>query len=64
MFLDVKILDDPEGQTPVHVARVQFQNSKFQKKNSAPAWRFKSRRNKKRIAQFACKLRDESNEPN
>ena len=45
-------------------ARVQFQNSKFQKKNSAPAWRLKSRRNKKRIATVICKWRDESNEPN
>ena len=30
---------------------------------SAPAWRLKSRRNKKRIAIAACKSRDESNEP-
>ena len=37
---------------------------KIPKKNSAPAWKFKYRRNKKRIAQFACKSRDESNEPN
>ena len=34
------------------------------KKNSAPAWRIKSRQNKKYIAQFACKSRDKSNEPN
>jgi hypothetical protein len=27
-------------------------------------WRIKYRRNKKLIAQFACKLRDESNETN
>ena len=31
---------------------------------SAHAWRLQSRRNKKCIAQFACKSRDESNEPN
>ena len=37
---------------------------KIPKKFPAPAWRFKSRRNKKHIAQFACKSRDESNEPN
>ena len=37
--------------------------SKFQKKNSALAWRLKSRRNKKRIATAVCKWRDESNEP-
>ena len=37
---------------------------KFQKKIPAPAWRIKSRRNKKHIAQFVCKSRDESNEPN
>ena len=30
----------------------------------APAWRLKSRRNKKRIATAVCKWRDESNEPN
>ena len=30
----------------------------------APTWRFKSRRNKKRIATAACKSRDESNESN
>ena len=29
-----------------------------------PAWRLKSRRNKKRIATIVCKWRDESNEPN
>jgi len=34
------------------------------KKIPTPAWRIKSRRNKKRIAQFACKSRDESNELN
>ena len=39
----------------------KVQNSK---KNSAPAWKIKSRRNKKRITQFVCKSRDESNEPN
>ena len=38
------------------------QNSK--KKILAPAWRLKSRRNKKCIATAACKSRDESNEPN
>jgi len=38
------------------------QNSK--KKILAPAWRLKSRRNKKLIATAACKSRDESNEPN
>ena len=31
---------------------------------SAPAWRFKSKRNKKRIATAVCKWRDESNKPN
>ena len=34
------------------------------KKIPAPAWRLKSRRNKKRIATAVCKRRDESNEPN
>ena len=37
---------------------------KVPKKISAPTWRLKSRRNKKRIAQFACKSRDKANEPN
>jgi len=41
-----------------------LQSLKFQKKIPASAWRIKSRRNKKRIAQFACKSRDESNKPN
>ena len=43
-----------------------MQNSKFQKKFPAPAWRLKSRRNKKRkrIMTAVCKWRDESNEPN
>ena len=50
--------------TDGYIARVQFQNSKFQKKISTPAWRLKSRRNKKRIATAAYKSRDESNEPN
>ena len=45
-------------------ARVQFQNSKFQKKNLSHAWRLKFRRNKKRIATTVCKWRDESNELN
>ena len=45
-------------------ARVQLQNSKFQNFFPAPAWRLKSRRNKKRIATAVCKWRDESNEPN
>ena len=44
--------------------RVWFHKSKFQKKNPAPAWRVKSRRNKKRIATAAYKSRDESNQPN
>ena len=44
------------------VFRCKNQNSK--KKIPAPAWRLKSRRNKKRIATAACKSRDESNEPN
>ena len=44
--------------------RVQFQSSKFQNFFPALAWRFKSRRNKKRIATAVCKWRDESNEPN
>ena len=47
-----------------YFARVQFQTSKFKKKFPAPAWRLKSRRNKKRIATAVCKWRDESNEPN
>ena len=38
--------------------------TKIPKKNPAPAWRLKSRRNKKRIATAVCKWRDESNEPN
>ena len=37
--------------------------TKIPKKNSAPTWRFKSRRNKKGIATAVCKWRDESNEP-
>ena len=37
---------------------------KIPKKIPAPAWRLKSRRNKKRIATAVCKWRDESNEPN
>ena len=53
-----------EGTSKRELARVQFHNSKFQKKNSTPAWRLKSRRNKKRIATAVCKWRDESNEPN
>ena len=40
----------------------KVQNSK--KKFLAPAWKIKSRRNKKRIAQFVYKSRDESNESN
>jgi len=40
------------------------EKSKFQKKIPAPAWRLKSRRNKKHIATVVCKWRDESNEPN
>ena len=47
-----------------HFARVWLQKPKFQKKFPAPAWRLKSRRNKKRIATAVCKWRDESNEPN
>ena len=38
--------------------------TKISKKIPAPAWRLKSRRNKKRIATAVCKWRDESNEPN
>ena len=45
-------------------ARVQLQNFKFQFFFPALVWRFKSRRNKKRIATVVCKWRDESNEPN
>ena len=37
---------------------------KIPKKNSAPAWILKFRRNKKRIVTAVCKWRDESNEPN
>ena len=36
----------------------------FKKKIPTPVWRIKSRRNKKCIAQFVYKSRDESNEPN
>ena len=49
---------------PGNQARVQLQKSKFQKKFPAPAWRLKSKQNKKRIATAICKWRDESNEPN
>ena len=45
-------------------SRVWLQKPKFQKKIPTPAWRLKSRRNKKRIATAVCKWRDESNEPN
>jgi hypothetical protein len=41
-----------------------MQKSKFQKKIPAPAWRLKSRRNKKYIATAARKSREESNEHN
>ena len=50
--------------TPVHLARVWLQTSKFQIFFPAPALRLKSRRNKKRIATAVYKWRDESNEPN
>ena len=46
------------------LARVWLQNTKFQIFFPAPAWRLKSRRNKKHIATAVCKWRDESNEPN
>jgi len=41
-----------------------FAKFKISKIFSASAWRLKSRQNKKRIAQFACKSQDESNELN
>ena len=41
-----------------------MQNSKFQNYLAAHVWSIKSRQNKKLIALFAYKLRDESNEPN
>ena len=45
--------------------RSKIQNSKNAASNiAALACRIKYRRNKKLITQFACKLRDESNEPN
>ena len=58
---EVTILGEPIDHNQ---ARVQMQKPKFQKKIPAPAWRLKSRRNKKRIATAVCKWRDESNEPN
>ena len=42
--------------------RSKIQNSK--KNDATPACRIKSRRNKKLIVQFGCKLRDESNKLN
>ena len=50
--------------TDSYLGLAQMQNSKFQNYLAAHEWSIKSRQNKKLIPQFACKLRDESNEPN
>ena len=48
-------------QTHPDLGRVWLQKPKFQKKFPAPAWRLKSRRNKKHTATAVRKWRDESN---
>ena len=48
----------------IGIGHVWMQNSKFQIFFPPPAWRLKSRRNKKRIATAVCKWQDESNKPN
>ena len=53
-----------EGPTAVYPGPCLVTKFKIPKKILTPAWRFKSRRNKKYIATAVCKWRDKSNEPN
>ena len=62
LLLEINVRSSDLSAEMYAVFNSKNQNSK--KKIPAPAWRLKSRRNKKRIATAACKSRDESNEPN
>ena len=60
----MRIVDGIKKQEMRILGRVWFPKPKFQIFFPTPAWRLKSRRNKKRIATIVCKWRDEYNEPN